>query len=478
MASRTAIAEPWVAPGELLLRSDLQLLADRGILHVPLQTWPLSWGDIARDLQSPTVSEALTSAELAALGRVRERVRVEASSSEPLASELRLALAHEPRTLRTFEDTPREDGELQAGVHWTGLRFSYRLQATVVTDPQDDQTVRPDGSYFGAVVGNWMLAAGYMERWWGPGWDGSLILSSNARPLPGISVNRNYSDPFPVPVLRSLGPWSATVTFGQFEHDATVSDALFFGARVDFRPLQSLEIGLSRTAQWCGEGRPCDTSAFFDLLVGNDNRGSGGVTRANEPGNQLAGADFRWSAARHGWPLALYGQLIGEDEAGGLPSRFIGQFGIELWSAHTRLGSYRLHLEAADTTADFLGDPRYDYAYEHFIYKDGYRYRGRSLGHSLDNDGRLYSLGGVLARDNGDAWTVLIAHAELNRGGGVDNRNTVSNMPADLYDLEVGYERSLGPGRLQLGLGYENIDPQSGGGEEHARAFAEWRWQR
>jgi hypothetical protein len=62
-----------------------------------------------------------------------------------------------------------------------------------------------------------MFAAGFMQRWWGPGWDGSLILSSNARPIPALSVDRNYSDPFGLPVLRRLGPWSASVGMGQLD---------------------------------------------------------------------------------------------------------------------------------------------------------------------------------------------------------------------------------------------------------------------
>ncbi len=47
-----------------------------------------------------------------------------------------------------------------------------------------DANCAPDGSYLGVNVGNFMLSAGYIERWWGPGWDGSLILSTNARPIP------------------------------------------------------------------------------------------------------------------------------------------------------------------------------------------------------------------------------------------------------------------------------------------------------
>jgi hypothetical protein len=47
---------------------------------------------------------------------------------------------------------------------------------------------RADGSYLGVNFGNFMLSAGLMERWWGPGWDGGLILSTNARPIPSVTL--------------------------------------------------------------------------------------------------------------------------------------------------------------------------------------------------------------------------------------------------------------------------------------------------
>ena len=48
----TAHADPWLAPGNEGLRSDIQLLADAGILRGPVTTWPMSWPDIARDVIS------------------------------------------------------------------------------------------------------------------------------------------------------------------------------------------------------------------------------------------------------------------------------------------------------------------------------------------------------------------------------------------------------------------------------------------
>jgi len=47
-----------------------------------------------------------------------------------------------------------------------------KLSATVVADPDDDRELRPDGSYLAMSLGNWMVSAGYLDRWWGPGWQG------------------------------------------------------------------------------------------------------------------------------------------------------------------------------------------------------------------------------------------------------------------------------------------------------------------
>ena len=41
-----ALGEPWLPPGDTLLRSDIQLLADSGVLQVPITTWPLAWSNI------------------------------------------------------------------------------------------------------------------------------------------------------------------------------------------------------------------------------------------------------------------------------------------------------------------------------------------------------------------------------------------------------------------------------------------------
>ncbi len=95
--------------------------------------------------------------------------------------------------------------------------FALNLQGAYAANPDDGQEFRPDGSYVGVNFGNYMLSAGFMERWWGPGWDNSLILSTNARPIPSVTLERNYTDPFKSKWLSWIGPWRASIAMGRAE---------------------------------------------------------------------------------------------------------------------------------------------------------------------------------------------------------------------------------------------------------------------
>ncbi len=468
----SALAGPWIDPGNAALRNDIQSLADAGVIDGPVTTWPLAWGDIVADLSADVV-EDLGPGERQALLRLRRAERL-ATGSSNYRRYGRIGAASRPQDLRTFEDTPREGVEARAAVEWTGLRFSYRLQATAVSGADDGRNWRADGSYAGVALGNYMVSIGQLERWWGPGHHGSLILGTNSRPIPAVAIRRNFSDPFQTRWLRWMGPWTVSGLWGQLEGGRTVPDARFFGLRLNFRPTPDLEIGLSRTAQWCGEGRPCDAGTFTDLLLGQDNRGEN-VTLDNEPGNQLAGVDWRWRLPLT-TPLAWYGQLIGEDEAGGLPSRMIAQLGLESWGYSQRLnGTWRAHLEFADTAAEFYKDPvRYDYAYEHFIYKDGYRFRGRSIGHSMDNDGRMIGFGASLDTAEGDQWRGLVRIVDLNRGGSRPNPLAAGTL--DLVNVELGYTRPMVRGRLDFGVGVDFVEDRVANTDEtDLRAHVSWQ---
>lgn len=155
------------------------------------------------------------------------------------------------------------------------------------------------------------------------------------------------------------------------ESDRHVPNTRFFAMRINFKPFPSLELGLSRVAQWCGNGRPCSLSTFGKLFTGRDNRGQAGITPENEPGNQQSGFDARWSTRLFDVAIALYGQYIGEDE--------------------------------------------FNSVYNHSIYRTGLRYRGRVIAHGTDNDSR-----NSLTPTRQDIVSLDLSHSRVFNYGQID----------------------------------------------------------
>lgn len=480
----TAVAEPgadhgWAEPGDLGLRNDLQLLNDRGVINIPLTAWPVAWGDIERAL-ADTDLDSLNGDSTAALLRVRSRLE-KAMPAGVTDFGFSLGGTDEARIIRTFEYTPREDVEANASLAWKGERFAVNLSASVVDDPADGDEIRPDGTYLGVRLGNWMLSAGWQDRWWGPGRDGSLILSTNSRPSPGIGIQRIASTAPEWKWLRWLGPWTLTSFMNELDDERDVKDAWLWGFRASFRPIPSLEIGLSRTAQWCGEDRLCDLETFFRVLNGNDNKGAN-VDEEDEPGNQLAGIDMRWVLPNE-IPVALYMQWIAEDtrRTGFSLRLWMQQFGIEHWGRLGKL-SHRTHFEIVDTNTHLgaLGEGSAvpDEGYSHFIFTSGYRYHGRTIGHGMDNDGLSLSLGSTLVDEAGNNWNITARYMEINRNGEPDPDHPLSPTPQDHFDIQVSHDRQFRFGRIHLGVSYKDIDDQfSGNASSGFGGFIRWTSQ-
>lgn len=472
---RPVAASPWLEPGEVGLRHDIELLVDEGLLNIPVTVWPMSWPQIARDLESVPTSLKPSEGARAALQRVRRRARAEAKIGGGRI-DWRAAASGRPTDLRSFESVPREEGELEGAYEWLGDRFAMRLSATVVTDASDGKSVRPDGSYIGMTLGNWMLSAGYLERWWGPGWEGSNILGNNARPVPAFAFDRKYSEPFETRWLSWLGPWSVNGFYGRLEGNREdVDHPHFLGLRITAKPFDAAELGLVRTAQWCGDDRNCDWDTFWNLVTGQDNAGEN-VDPDEEPGNQMAGWDLRWASPFGSGPWAFYYQDIGEDESDLKPIFRLRQGGLELWGDTTSGTSWRTHVEWSNTDPDcaeaqgpggcaYTGGP---------MQIEGYSYYGRSLGHAMFHGGEMYSAGVTVMTTGGSEINTVVSRAELARRG-PRQFHTVVNQPEERWSLDVSYRRTFGPARLHIGVGGDHGSRDDGSDYLAGRGYVELR---
>ena len=208
--------------------------------------------------------------------------------------------------------------------------------------------------------------------------------------------------------------------------------------------------------------------------MSQDNYGAntGLNNRSNEPGNQLAGIDFRWKVLDS--PFAIYGQLVGEDEDKFLPNCLIFQYGVEAWKDFSS-GTGRLFFEYADLTSTWWTDDdrRYNITYNHHIYNDGYRYKGRSVGHWADSDSQIFSLGGLLQYNSGIGWGGIFRTGHLNEDN--SGNNSVSNgASSDYFSIEVFNNRSYPRLDLevQTSLGWEDIKYSASTNSESGLTFS------
>src|SRR3546814_2756544 len=122
------------------------------------------------------------------------------------------------------------------------------------------------------------------------------------------------------------------------------------------------------------------------------------------------------------------------------------------------------------------GNTPYDNrTYDHGTPRDGYRYRGYTLGHSLDNQAILYSLAGfVVDRDNW-RWRAALHRAELNQLD-LPTGNTVSRTAEDVHVAEFGVEIPWGPSLIALDFAVQDDQPDSPGEKDWlVSAFGSWR---
>ncbi|HLA73900.1 MAG TPA: capsule assembly Wzi family protein [Steroidobacteraceae bacterium] len=469
----TAVADAgWFESGDTQLRMDLQLLNDAGIIRLPINQWPLPHASVQYALSKAKEHFATNAAVADAL----ERVRARAAGRRQIALSVTLS-GGQQALLRDFDTIAREDGELGARAAYDGDRFAFGATVTAAADPADGQELRADGSHATMQLGNWLLSANTLDRWWGPAHDGGLILSNNARPMPTLMVERAAAMPFESRWLSWLGPWRFSFGLSQMEdHRQDIDRPLFMAWRVEVMPFKDIELGISRTAQFCGRQLHCDLDTFWNLLIGNDNVGID-TTAENEPGNQMAGFDIRWASPIGNWPYAVYSQMIGEDESSYLPAKYLAQYGVETWKPFANGALLQVHLEYATTTcsANTSRGPYYNCAYNQGLFDaEGYRYRGRVIGYTSDRDAENYSLGATYSAPGGDLWSMTARTSRLNRDDFNDFSNTVSYRPADYSSLELGWKGQILDQRVAIQLGVESLEPAGGRREVEPFGFLSW----
>lgn len=480
-----AASQVWAQVGEGRLRSDLMLLADTGLIKLPLNDWPIPLADIDRVIERLDPSRLRTQAQKDAYARIQQRLApTNTNYFHPTEAGI---VAGRASLLRDFDTLARDDGDAYVSTAAYGYRWAAELTLDYTFSPADHQPVRLDGSNLTTRLGNWLFSLNTLDKWWGPGDETSLILSNNARPIPVVELERATSEPSALPVLRWFGPWRLIVVVGEQEQNRPdVRDALFFGNRLSFKPAYWLEIAASRTTQFCGSGRPCGLTVWRNVLIGNDTTQYSG--NVDKPGHAQAGYEFRVSDPFRQVPVAVYYQAIGNDEINRLPARLMKQYGAESWLGLGNGDTVRGFLEYTDSTCgagrsgpggvgigSLAPGPQYDCAYFNSVFFAGYRYRDPNIGDTTDMDAILRTIGLRWERAAGDEWQLKLQSGHFDRGNLLLPYDPVSPSGSSLYDsVQAQYRRPLLGGTLGVQLGGERQRPAEAIGGSRAFGYISW----
>jgi hypothetical protein len=178
-----------------------------------------------------------------------------------------------------------------------------------------------DNSYVSYSKGIATFNIGRIDRVWSFSNKSSLILSSNSRPIEAISAkitNKSYSDLLPSPIK-----WSIETFGGSTKGSYSGKNSMIFGTRAIISPTERFSFELLHTAQWGGKNKKLNPSRIASIFIGESNEGE------NSEINKMAGFGVSYSIPINKNIYRIYGQAIGEDEAGNLPSCYSWLAGTE-----------------------------------------------------------------------------------------------------------------------------------------------------
>lgn len=423
---------------DLKLKADLDWLNTQGVMQISTSTWPLTANEIKRALNT---ANAQTPAQQQVLQSVQSRLSQNRDSVVKGNATLHIQTDKNQLPQR-FADNIFAGQQASVGVSLSEAEWEFNLQANLKNDNliEDDSDIGFEGSYLAGTAANQWLIAGKIPAWWGPGHDGSLIRGDASLPVTGFTMQRDEQAAPTSKYLSWVGPWQYQLFAGQLEDYESAPDANLFGMRLTANPWPWLEAGASRTFIWGGDGQLKSLSSFIDAVTGiNDNKDDGN----EDPANQLGGFDVRVNLAPlTQTPAGIYASYIGEDEAGGLPSKKMYLGGVD-YSSQIYDKPYQLYAEYADTRTN--GKVR-NISYTHYVYTDGYYQQGYPLGHPLGGDAESISVGGKLWVSPKDFVTTKLQYAKVNQAD--NDVNQAFPTTDKLKVVDVAWEHQYNPKTL------------------------------
>lgn len=481
-----AYAGPWLTPSEawtssanLATKSDVTLLADYGLIKAPILIWPIAWDNIGPALESEASQEQIKKCPFyiqQAYFRILAQYRL--ATRTHLQPKAYLSGGHDINPFRTFDYQPRSDFQGGASLEKQGTHWAAKLASDFGRYDDVTSDAHFDDSYLYLFLGNWGIGVDKMNRWWGPGYSSSMVWSANPPPLANVSIQRMQALPFESKWLRWIGPWSLTSSLSIGGPEVPEPHPLIWLLNLSTRPVESVQLSLSRSSLFAGDKRPLNWRMLGNLLTADDNCDpniyGAEYCQKYTPGNELWELTVDWNWYKT-WrvPADLYLQTSFNDRIPSdsyrwvydrwhslfpknnppIPARTAFLAGISSW--------FPIKNQLLRLYAEF----EYTHQYAYFFWGEQakdifggnypYVYYGKLISSTLGSDATGYTLGAIFNEDSGNSDSFMARYLQLNA---YDFRTNYSTPFAkqDLLWLSINrtYTLARDLGRLSGQLGY------------------------
>jgi membrane-associated phospholipid phosphatase len=254
-------------------------------------------------------------------------------------------------------------------------------------------------AYVGLNLSNWQITFGPQSLWWGPGEGGSMLMSTNAAPIPMFRVNR--VTPFTLPLIsRFLGPMRVEIFFGQLSgqnfvntptgiigsYTAVLPDQPFInGQKISFKPTANFEFSVSRTGLMAGQGVPFTLGTLRQNILS-----SGGVPgTAQDPGDRRTAIDWNYRLPKLRRWLSFYGDAFSDDQIS--PIAYMDRSAITsglYLSQVPKVPKLDFRVEGVYTDVPAGGALSHGFFYFNARYLNGYTNNGNLIGSWIGREGQ------------------------------------------------------------------------------------------
>lgn len=236
MTSLPCMATPWLAPDDAYLRSDLQVLADAGLIHTPISTYPIRWSRIDGELQNINVSQLSPSLQQS---YAHVTYALQSALMDRGNKRFKAAYSKSPRNDASFAAPMTQKWQGESSYEMTGSSYAFRVAANYQRSPdkfgREKNDYSLDDSYLALTAGNLSLSAGTIQRWWGPTWVYNLAWGHTRQTIPGVDL---AYDAYNWPIV---GSWHIESFIGS---DKTInSNRKQWSSRLEFSPASWLTFG-------------------------------------------------------------------------------------------------------------------------------------------------------------------------------------------------------------------------------------------